>query len=218
MANLGALVLVNSKGEGILQTKKGDAVDLKTKRWYDWLERNSSFRFESGIDGKNSFTARKHEREAGDFWYAYRKVAGKLKNSYLGKSDRLTVERLLEVADKLVNSPETVTAQSTSGQSTECITEQLGNEPSLSTDCITTEVMQKKAIAELTQENEQLQSLLKELQEQVDYLKAETDKLWVDRQQRREMLKQLLERVNAKQKGYQSNSFAQGLKDLRDLV
>jgi len=34
------------------------------------------------------FTAR-NISDSGDFWYAYRKVGGKLRNAYLGKSDRL---------------------------------------------------------------------------------------------------------------------------------
>jgi hypothetical protein len=71
--------------------------------WFMWLERSTSFHFESSYIGKKPFTARKHKRDSGDFWYAYRKVGGKLRNAYLGKSDRLSVERMLEIAERLDN-------------------------------------------------------------------------------------------------------------------
>jgi len=66
-----------------------------------WLERSTSH-FESSYIGKKPFTARKHKRDSGDFWYAYRKVGGKLRNAYLGKSDRLCRENA-EIAERLDN-------------------------------------------------------------------------------------------------------------------
>ena len=103
MTNQLPLVLVSTASPliGSLQLSDGETVEVATTRWFDWLEQHTSFRFESGFAGEYSFTARKHERESGAFWYAYRKLGKKLCNAYLGKSERLTVERMLEVAGKL---------------------------------------------------------------------------------------------------------------------
>jgi len=96
-------VLVTSDSDtGSLQLLNGAAIAVGSDSWLDWLKANTGFRFESGLDGKTSFTARKHERDSGDFWYAYRKIGGKLRNAYLGKSEALTVTRLLDAANKLV--------------------------------------------------------------------------------------------------------------------
>ncbi|HEX6478919.1 MAG TPA: NB-ARC domain-containing protein [Ktedonobacteraceae bacterium] len=45
-----------------------------------------------------AFTARKEQRPGGRYWYAYRRVQGKLHTAYLGKSEELTFERLNTVA------------------------------------------------------------------------------------------------------------------------
>ena len=74
--------------------------------WYSWLRKNTSFRFETGFAGDSSFTARKHQRKSGEFWYAYRKLDGKLRSVYIGKSESLVVDKLLEVALKLSQTPE----------------------------------------------------------------------------------------------------------------
>src|SRR5262249_7752983 len=54
-------------------------------------------------DGRQgAYTARKETKQRGEsYWYAYRKRAGKLKKTYLGKSTDLTLARLEEVADLL---------------------------------------------------------------------------------------------------------------------
>lgn len=92
-----------SPTEASLGLEDGDTIDVGSPRWLTWLEQNNSFRFESGFGGENSFTAKKHPRPTGDFWYAYRKLDSKLCSAYLGKSETLTVERLLEAADKIIN-------------------------------------------------------------------------------------------------------------------
>lgn len=94
-----------SPTEAALALEDGDTVTVESPRWLDWLEENNSFRFESGNAGENSFTAKKHPRATGDFWYAYRKLDNKLCSAYLGKSETLTVARLLEAADKIINPP-----------------------------------------------------------------------------------------------------------------
>lgn len=103
MTNNEALVLIGSDShDRALQLHNGDAIAVGSIQWFEWLKANGSFRFESGLAGQTSFTARKHERDSGDFWYAYRKIGGKLRNAYLGKSGALTTNRLLEAANKLV--------------------------------------------------------------------------------------------------------------------
>ncbi len=94
-----------SPTEATLNLDGKDGIPVGSHHWLTWLEKNSSFRFESGNAGENSFTAKKHPRATGDFWYAYRKLDNKLCSAYLGKSETLTVERLLEAADKIINPP-----------------------------------------------------------------------------------------------------------------
>src|ERR687885_2618592 len=69
--------------------------------WFAWLELpdTRSFTFQ---DAGGTFTARKERRQqAGAYWIAYRKGAGKLRNVYLGKSAQLTWERLTTAAGRL---------------------------------------------------------------------------------------------------------------------
>jgi hypothetical protein len=68
--------------------------------WLDWLEQllTKSFRYES-VTG--TFTAIKENRRGRPIWYAHRRVGGKLKRVYLGKSENLTRAKLVETARKL---------------------------------------------------------------------------------------------------------------------
>lgn len=119
MADSSPLVSVASGTEaGTLELADGTIVEVGSSLWYSWLRRNDSFRFESGFAGDDSFTARKHHRDRSDFWYAYRKMEGKLRNAYLGKSDSLSTDRLLAVAQKLALPPE----NKSKSYAQECIT------------------------------------------------------------------------------------------------
>ena len=72
-------------------------LDLQSHAWQEWLERVSSFAFQSK-DGHH-FTARKETRTRGDvYWIAYRKIDGKLTHKYLGRPVDVTPARLEEVA------------------------------------------------------------------------------------------------------------------------
>ncbi|HEX9440456.1 MAG TPA: AAA family ATPase, partial [Roseiflexaceae bacterium] len=69
--------------------------------WFAWLDdpATRSFTFE---DVRGSFTARKERRQRGSqYWIAYRKAGGKLRNAYLGKAADLTLERLQSAAAAL---------------------------------------------------------------------------------------------------------------------
>src|SRR5215472_4435154 len=86
--------LLQQKAEEI----SSDPITIGTAEWYTWLEHHCSFCFEAPMC---SFTARKERRPAGWYWYGYRRVQGKLHRAYIGKSARLTLERLNEVAEIL---------------------------------------------------------------------------------------------------------------------
>jgi len=79
-------------------------VSVGTPDWYAWLQsaRAFSFRASSG-----QFTARKEQagnKRGSWYWKAYYRRAGKLCSVYLGKSERLSLQRLQEVAAVLVGS------------------------------------------------------------------------------------------------------------------
>jgi hypothetical protein len=74
------------------------SINVGSKAWFDWLEKNTSFHYESA-DGK--FTACKESRISGMFWYANRRVNGKLRRCYIGSTKDLTLEKLLTIARKL---------------------------------------------------------------------------------------------------------------------
>lgn len=49
------------------------------------------------------YTLRHERRKNGLFWYAYRRVHGKLHKRYVGLSDQITIEKLVEIGRKLPN-------------------------------------------------------------------------------------------------------------------
>jgi predicted ATPase len=89
--------------EGSLQqhNKEGtptETIPIGTAAWYSWLEQHHSFTFETP---RTTFTARKEQRPGGWYWYAYRRIRGKLHSFYLGKLADLTLERLNATAEVL---------------------------------------------------------------------------------------------------------------------
>jgi hypothetical protein len=67
--------------------------------WFTWLETASSFYYE-GRTG--TFTAQCERRQrGGTYWIAYRRRAGVLQRSYLGKGPQLTSLRLADTAQGL---------------------------------------------------------------------------------------------------------------------
>ena len=71
---------------------------LGSESWREWLVSALAFYFASP---NGTFTARKELRSGGWYWYAYRRYRGRLAKLYLGKSEDLNTERLVEVARKL---------------------------------------------------------------------------------------------------------------------
>jgi len=80
--------------KGMLSTDIGQVIEVGSKQWLNWLMENLSFHYESQ-SSDIGFTTR---REKSGYWYAYKKVSGKLHKRYLGISEDLTIERLEEVA------------------------------------------------------------------------------------------------------------------------
>jgi chromosome segregation ATPase len=87
--------------EGIIKAEDGKVFELETPKGLAWLESIGSFRFEPSGDSK-PYTVRK---EAGIYWYGCRKIAGKVRKKYIGKSLEVTVTRLEEIAEALEVSP-----------------------------------------------------------------------------------------------------------------
>jgi LuxR family transcriptional regulator, maltose regulon positive regulatory protein len=78
---------------------------LGSPGWFAWLDDPATRSFTFG-DARGSFTARKERRQRGSqYWVAYRKAGGKLRNAYLGKAADLTLERLQNAAAALAASP-----------------------------------------------------------------------------------------------------------------
>ncbi len=77
----------------LLQTDGRDAIVIGSPAWYAWLndEQTASFGYRSPRGG---FTARRERQRNGWYWYAYRRVGGKLHKRYLGRARDLTAERL----------------------------------------------------------------------------------------------------------------------------
>ena len=83
--------------QGLIETEDGKVFELDSPKGSVWLESLGSFRFEPRGNGK-AYTVRK---EADIYWYGCRKVAGKVRKKYIGKSSEVTVAKLEEVAEAL---------------------------------------------------------------------------------------------------------------------
>src|SRR5713101_5344779 len=87
-----------------------DTISTGTAAWYRWLEQHHSFTFETP---RTTFTARKEQRPGGWYWYAYRRIRGKLHSFYLGKSEELNLQRLNSTAEVFERAGETLTGRTT---------------------------------------------------------------------------------------------------------
>jgi len=83
--------------QGMIETEDGKVFELDSHKGSAWLESIKSFRFEPSGDSK-PYTVR---LEASAYWYGCRKVAGKVRKKYIGKSSSLTVAKLEEIAEAL---------------------------------------------------------------------------------------------------------------------
>src|SRR4028118_836854 len=91
--------------EGLIETDDGKVFELDSGRGSAWLERVSSFRYEP-TGANKPYTVRQETKKGGDYWYGYRKVAGKLHKKYIGKSSELSTAKLEEIAEALNTPPQ----------------------------------------------------------------------------------------------------------------
>ncbi|MEZ2231264.1 hypothetical protein [Microcoleus sp.] len=89
--------------QGLIELEDGKVFELDSPKGSMWLESVTSFRFEPTSSNK-PYTVRKESGKGGDYWYGYRKMAGKLHKKYIGKSSELSTAKLEEVAEVL-NTP-----------------------------------------------------------------------------------------------------------------
>ncbi len=78
-----------------------EAIQVGSQAWFDWISKATSFRYESS---SGSFTAVKEPKKSGDYWTAHRRVAGKLRRSYLGLGTDLVLYKLESTATVLADS------------------------------------------------------------------------------------------------------------------
>jgi chromosome segregation ATPase len=76
---------------------EGKVFELDSPKGSAWVESIGSFRFEPTGDGK-AYTVRK---EASGYWYGCRKVAGKVRKKYIGKTSEVSTAKLEEIAEAL---------------------------------------------------------------------------------------------------------------------
>jgi len=83
--------------QGLIETEGGKVFELDSPKGTAWVETIASFRFEPSGDSKPC-TVRK---EASGYWYGCRKVAGKVRKKYIGKSSEISAAKLEEIAEAL---------------------------------------------------------------------------------------------------------------------
>lgn len=82
---------------GFLSFRDGNTnfISLSDRYWLMWLEDATSFYYEHETGG---FSARKQQHRHEFFWYAYKRINGKLYKRYLGTKQALTKDRLEAMA------------------------------------------------------------------------------------------------------------------------
>jgi hypothetical protein len=90
--------------QGLIEAEGGKVFELDSPKGSAWLESISSFRYEP-VRANKPYTVRQETKKGGDYWYGYRKVAGKLHKKYIGKSSELSTAKLEEIAEAL-NTPQ----------------------------------------------------------------------------------------------------------------
>jgi chromosome segregation ATPase len=83
--------------QGTIKTEDGKVFELDSPKGAAWVETIGSFRFEPSGDSK-AYTVR---RELSGYWYGCRKVAGKVRKKYIGKSSDVSIVKLEEIAAAL---------------------------------------------------------------------------------------------------------------------
>lgn len=188
--------------------------------WFSWLREPSvkSFHFESD---RGKFTARKEERatSSNEYWYAYRKVQGKLRKVYLGAMDELTSDRLNQVAVEISQSgPDYYYSRKsyTTRKEKSCVTSNGDSTLASASKSYPTE--EKESCVTDSSELEALQLEVDQLRSQL----AEADQavaiLRVTQERTDNSIGKLVDNIRSKSKGYKDNGFSQGIKDISQLA
>jgi hypothetical protein len=90
--------------QGTVETGDSKAFKLDSSEGSTWIESVNSFRFVPTRPNK-PYTVRKELGKGGEYWYGYRRVAGKLQKKYIGRSSNVTTAKLEEIAAALCISP-----------------------------------------------------------------------------------------------------------------
>jgi DNA repair exonuclease SbcCD ATPase subunit len=83
--------------QGTIETEDGKVFELDSPKGAAWVETIGSFRFEPAGNSK-PYTVR---REPSGYWYGCRKVAGKVRKKYIGKTSEVGTAKLEEIAAAL---------------------------------------------------------------------------------------------------------------------
>lgn len=83
--------------QGTIETEDGKVFELDSPKGLAWLDSIGSFRYEPTGDSK-PYTVRK---EASAYWYGCRKVAGKVRKKYIGKSSEISIAKLEKISEAL---------------------------------------------------------------------------------------------------------------------
>ena len=91
------LMAIPSVVQGLIETEGGKVFELDSPKGAAWVEAIGSFRFEPAGNCK-AYTVRK---EASGYWYGCRKIAGKVRKKYIGKTSEVSTAKLEEIAAAL---------------------------------------------------------------------------------------------------------------------
>jgi predicted nucleic acid-binding Zn-ribbon protein len=90
--------------QGLIEAEDGRVFELDSPKGAAWLETVTSFRYEP-TGGNKPYTVRKESGKGSDYWYGYRKMAGKLHKKYIGKTSELSIVKLEKIAEALNTPP-----------------------------------------------------------------------------------------------------------------
>jgi chromosome segregation ATPase len=145
--------------QGLIETEDGKVFELDSCKGSAWLKLIGSFRYEP-TGANKPYTVRQETKKGGDYWYGYRKVAGKLHKKYIGKSSELSTAKLEEIAEAL-NTPQ----QPRVTQVADTVTQVTG----LNNQQVTDAVTDSRTVERVTALELQMQAL----QESLDALRSE---------------------------------------------
>jgi LuxR family maltose regulon positive regulatory protein len=93
------------RGDRLVYQENGSPIQIVvgTPDWYRWLATASTFAFSSEGENFTAYQEQADNKREGRYWKAYRKQGSKLASVYLGKSERLTLDRLKAAAAVLAH-------------------------------------------------------------------------------------------------------------------